>query len=112
MFQEDFNISDEIIVGKLNYLFTRTSKKWYHKMRMDHGKHDWSWWKSEVITKRDNNSWGFKMENDFESAILNSEKDKPLTWFFKQKGRLSALHPDMSDTLINMKILKKCGGEL
>ncbi|MBW0564663.1 hypothetical protein O181_104378 [Austropuccinia psidii MF-1] len=112
MLQEDFNISDEIIVGKLHCLFTRTAKKWYYKMRMDHGKHDWSWWKSEVITKWENNSWRFKMENVFESAIFNSEKDKPLTWFFKKKDRLSALHPDMSDTMINMKILRKCGGEL
>ncbi|MBW0560432.1 hypothetical protein O181_100147 [Austropuccinia psidii MF-1] len=81
-------------------------------MRQDHGKHDWSWWKSEMITKWANNSWSFKMESAFESAIFNSEKDKPLTWFFKQKDRLSALHPDMSDTMINMKILRKCGGEL
>ena len=112
MLQEDFNIPDEIIVGKLHCLFTRTAKKWYYKMRIDHGKHDWSWCKSEVITKWANNSWRFKMENAFESAIFNSEKDKPLTWFFKQKDRLSALHPDMSDTMINMKILRKCGGEL
>ncbi|MBW0550176.1 hypothetical protein O181_089891 [Austropuccinia psidii MF-1] len=52
------------------------------------------------------------MENSFENAIFNSQKDKPLTWFFKQKDRLSALHPDISDTTINMKILRKCGGEL
>ncbi|MBW0531377.1 hypothetical protein O181_071092 [Austropuccinia psidii MF-1] len=52
------------------------------------------------------------MENDVENAIFNSEKDKPPTWFFKQKDRLSALHPDMSDTMINMKILRKCGGEI
>ncbi|MBW0576858.1 hypothetical protein O181_116573 [Austropuccinia psidii MF-1] len=51
------------------------------------------------------------MENAFESAIFNSEKDKPLTWFLIQKGRLSALHPDMYDSMINMKILRKCGGE-
>ncbi|MBW0585124.1 hypothetical protein O181_124839, partial [Austropuccinia psidii MF-1] len=112
MLQEDFVISDEIMVGKLHCLFTRTAKKWYYKMRMNHGKHDWSWWKSEVITKWENNSWRFKMENAFESAIFNSEKDKPLTWVFKQKDRLSALHPDMSDTMINIKILRKCGGEL
>ncbi|MBW0554083.1 hypothetical protein O181_093798 [Austropuccinia psidii MF-1] len=112
MLQEDFHIPDEIIVGKLHSLFTRTAKKWYYKMRMDHGKHDWSWWKSEVITKWANNSWRFKMENAFENEIFTSEKDKPLTWFFKQKDRLSALHPDMSDTMINMKILRKCGGEL
>ncbi|MBW0540143.1 hypothetical protein O181_079858 [Austropuccinia psidii MF-1] len=52
------------------------------------------------------------MENAFESSISNSEKDKPLMWFSKQKDRLSASQPDMSDTIINMKILRKCGGEL
>ncbi|MBW0566279.1 hypothetical protein O181_105994 [Austropuccinia psidii MF-1] len=112
MFQEDFNIPDEIIVGNLHHLFTKTAKKWYYKMRIDHGKHDWSWWKSEVITKWANKSWRFKMENAFENSILNSEKDKPLTWFFKQKYRLSSLHPDMSHTMIKMRILRKCGGEL
>ncbi|MBW0492347.1 hypothetical protein O181_032062 [Austropuccinia psidii MF-1] len=112
MLQEDFHIPDEIIVGKLHSLLTRTAKKWYYKIRQDHGKHNWSWWKSEVITKWANNSWRFKMENAFESAIFSSENDKPLTWFFKKKDRLSALHPDMSDTMINMKILRKCGGEL
>ncbi|MBW0558322.1 hypothetical protein O181_098037 [Austropuccinia psidii MF-1] len=65
-----------------------------------------------MITKWANNSWKFNMENAVESAIFNSEKDKPLTWFLKQKDGLSALHPDMSDTMINMKILRKCGGEL
>ncbi|MBW0580393.1 hypothetical protein O181_120108 [Austropuccinia psidii MF-1] len=110
--QEDFNIPDEIIVGKLHCLFTRTAKKWYHKMRIDHGRHDWPWWKSEVINKWANNSWRFRMENAFESAIFNSEKVKALTWFFKKKDRLSDLYPDMSDTIINMKILRKCGGEL
>ncbi|MBW0502531.1 hypothetical protein O181_042246 [Austropuccinia psidii MF-1] len=52
------------------------------------------------------------MENAFESAIFNSEKDKPLTWFLKQKERLLALHPDMSDSMTNMKILRNCGGKL
>ncbi|MBW0531799.1 hypothetical protein O181_071514 [Austropuccinia psidii MF-1] len=32
MLQEDFHIPDEIIVGKLQSLFTRTAKKWYYKM--------------------------------------------------------------------------------
>ncbi|MBW0587787.1 hypothetical protein O181_127502 [Austropuccinia psidii MF-1] len=81
-------------------------------MRKDHGNHDWPWWKSEIITKSDNNSWRFKMENAGENAIFNSEKDKQLTWFLKQKGRLSSLHPDMSDSMINVKILRNCGGEL
>ncbi|MBW0586459.1 hypothetical protein O181_126174 [Austropuccinia psidii MF-1] len=112
MLKEDFHIPNEIIVGKLHSLFTRTAKKWYYKMRQDHAKHDWSWWKSELITKGANNSWRFKIENAFEIAIFNSEKDKSLTWCFKQKGRLSALHPDMSDTMINMKILRKFGGDM
>ncbi|MBW0496077.1 hypothetical protein O181_035792 [Austropuccinia psidii MF-1] len=85
MLKEDFHIPDEVIVGKLHSLFNRTAKKWYYKMRQDHGKHYWSWWKSEGITKWGNNSWWFKVENDFENAILNSEKDGPLTWFFKKK---------------------------
>ncbi|MBW0550468.1 hypothetical protein O181_090183 [Austropuccinia psidii MF-1] len=112
MLQEDFHIPDEIIVGKLHSLFTRTAEKLYYKMRQNHGKHDWPWWKSKIITKLANNSWRFKMKNTFEKAIFNSEKDKPLTWFLKQKDRLSALHSDMSDSMINMKILRKCGGEL
>ncbi|MBW0505723.1 hypothetical protein O181_045438 [Austropuccinia psidii MF-1] len=112
MLQEDFNIPDELRVGKLHYLFTRTEKKCYYKMRQDHGKHDWNWWKSEVITKWAHNSWWFKMENGFESAIFSSEKDKPLTLFLKQEDRLSSLHQDMSDSMINMKILRKCGGEI
>ncbi|MBW0551934.1 hypothetical protein O181_091649 [Austropuccinia psidii MF-1] len=90
MLQEGFHITDEIIVGKFHSLFTKTAKKWYHKMRIEHGKYEWSWWKSEVITKWANNYWRFKMENSFESAIFHSEKDKPLTWFFQKKDRLSA----------------------
>ncbi|MBW0524070.1 hypothetical protein O181_063785 [Austropuccinia psidii MF-1] len=61
MLQEDFHIPDKIIVGKLHSLFTRTSKKWYYKIRIDHGKHYWSWWKSEMINKWANSSWRFQM---------------------------------------------------
>ncbi|MBW0564217.1 hypothetical protein O181_103932 [Austropuccinia psidii MF-1] len=81
-------------------------------MRQDHGKHDWPWWKFEIITKWANNYWRFKIKNGFESTIFSSEKDEPLTWFLKQKDRLYALHQDMPDSMINMKILRKCGGEL
>ncbi|MBW0568752.1 hypothetical protein O181_108467 [Austropuccinia psidii MF-1] len=63
--QEEFHIPDEIIVGKFHSLFTRTAKKWYYKMRQDHGKHDWSCWKFEMITKWANNSWRFKIKNAF-----------------------------------------------
>ncbi|MBW0462150.1 hypothetical protein O181_001865 [Austropuccinia psidii MF-1] len=37
---------------------------------------------------------------------------KQLTWFLKKKDKLSALHPDMSYSMINMKISRRCGGEL
>ncbi|MBW0514259.1 hypothetical protein O181_053974 [Austropuccinia psidii MF-1] len=33
-------------------------------------------------------------------------------WFLKQKDRLTALHPDMSETRIYKRILRKCGGDL
>ncbi|MBW0514843.1 hypothetical protein O181_054558 [Austropuccinia psidii MF-1] len=39
-------------------------------------------------------------------------KEKPLTWFLKQQDRLSSLHPYMSDSMINIKILRKCGQKL
>ncbi|MBW0486598.1 hypothetical protein O181_026313 [Austropuccinia psidii MF-1] len=81
-------------------------------MRQDHGKHYFPWWKYEIITKWANSSWRFKMGNAFESVIFNLEKDKQLTWFHKQKDRLPALHPDMPDSMINMRISRKCGGEL
>ncbi|MBW0501000.1 hypothetical protein O181_040715 [Austropuccinia psidii MF-1] len=65
-----------------------------------------------MIIKWAKNYWRFKMESALESAIFNAEKDNPLTWFFKKKDILFALHPDMSDTMINMKILREYGGEL
>ncbi|MBW0538974.1 hypothetical protein O181_078689 [Austropuccinia psidii MF-1] len=81
-------------------------------MRQDHDKHDWPWWKYEINTKWANNYWRFKMENAFESAIFNPKTHKPLIWFLTQKEILSVLHPGMSDSMINMEILRKCGGEL
>ncbi|MBW0520049.1 hypothetical protein O181_059764 [Austropuccinia psidii MF-1] len=52
------------------------------------------------------------METFIEIAIFNLDKQRPLPWSLKKKERLSALHPDMSDSMINIKILRKCGGEL
>ncbi|MBW0543994.1 hypothetical protein O181_083709 [Austropuccinia psidii MF-1] len=90
--------------GEYNHIeFTRT-------IDMLHG--DFNIPDELIVAKWSNNSWRFKAQNAFESANFNSEKDKPLTWFLKQKDRLSSLHPDMSDLMINMKILRKCGGEL
>ncbi|MBW0570588.1 hypothetical protein O181_110303 [Austropuccinia psidii MF-1] len=35
-----------------------------------------------------------------------------MSWFLKKKDRLTALHPDMSETIIQKRILRKCGGDL
>ncbi|MBW0545676.1 hypothetical protein O181_085391 [Austropuccinia psidii MF-1] len=43
MLQEDFHIPDEIVVGKLHSLFTRTAKRWYYRIRQEYESHDWSW---------------------------------------------------------------------
>ncbi|MBW0543853.1 hypothetical protein O181_083568 [Austropuccinia psidii MF-1] len=81
-------------------------------MRQDHGKHSWPWWKEQIISKWENDSLRFKMENSLEEAIFNIERDRPMSWFVKQKDRLTALHPDSSEKMIHKRILRKCGGDL
>ncbi|MBW0537211.1 hypothetical protein O181_076926 [Austropuccinia psidii MF-1] len=66
MFKEDFNIPDEYISARLHSLFTKSAKKWYYKMRQNHGKNSWPWWKEQIICKWANDSWRFKMENYFQ----------------------------------------------
>ncbi|MBW0554999.1 hypothetical protein O181_094714 [Austropuccinia psidii MF-1] len=112
MFKEDFNIPDEYISSRLHSWFTKTEKTWYYKMRQDHGKHSWPRGKQQIICKWENDSWRFKMENSFEEAIFNIERDRPISWFLKQKDRLTSLHPDMSETLVHKRILRKPGGDL
>ncbi|MBW0568797.1 hypothetical protein O181_108512 [Austropuccinia psidii MF-1] len=112
MFKEHFNIPDEYISSILHFLFTKSENKWYYKMRQDHGKHSWPWWNEQVISKGENYSWRFKMENSFEEAIFNIERDKQMSWFLKQKDQLAALHPDMSETMVHKRVLIKCGSDL
>ncbi|MBW0537903.1 hypothetical protein O181_077618 [Austropuccinia psidii MF-1] len=52
------------------------------------------------------------MENSLEEAIFNIERDRHMSCFLKQKDRLTSLHPDMSETLVHKRILRKCGGDL
>ncbi|MBW0500507.1 hypothetical protein O181_040222 [Austropuccinia psidii MF-1] len=80
-------------------------------MRQDHGKHSWPWWREQIVSKWENDPWRFKMKNSFEDAIFNIEKDRPMSWFLKQKDRLTDLHPDMSETMLHKRILRKCGGD-
>ncbi|MBW0562100.1 hypothetical protein O181_101815 [Austropuccinia psidii MF-1] len=35
-----------------------------------------------------------------------------MSWFLKQKDRLTSLHPDMSETMVNKRILRNCCGDL
>ncbi|MBW0568920.1 hypothetical protein O181_108635 [Austropuccinia psidii MF-1] len=81
-------------------------------MQQDHSKHSWPWFKEQIISKWENYSWRFTMENSFEEAIFNIERDRPMSWFLEQKDRLTALHPDMSETMVHKSILRKCGGDL
>ncbi|MBW0460625.1 hypothetical protein O181_000340 [Austropuccinia psidii MF-1] len=112
MFKEYFNMPDEYISARLHSLFTKLAMKWYYKMRQDHGKHSWPWWKEQIISKWANDSWIFKMENSFEKFIFDIESDRPMSWCLKQKDRIIALHPDVSETMINKRISRKCGGGL
>ncbi|MBW0473829.1 hypothetical protein O181_013544 [Austropuccinia psidii MF-1] len=93
-------------------MLDRTSRELYSKMRQEYGKNDCLWCKYEIITKWANYSWRFRMENPFEGEISSSGEYKPLSLFLKQRDRLSALHPDMSDSMISMKILRKFSVQL
>ncbi|MBW0499915.1 hypothetical protein O181_039630 [Austropuccinia psidii MF-1] len=81
-------------------------------MRQDHGKHSLPWWKEQTASKWENDYWRFKMKNYFEEAIFNIERDRPMYWFLKQKYRLPALHPNMSETMVHKRILRNCSGDL
>ncbi|MBW0553850.1 hypothetical protein O181_093565 [Austropuccinia psidii MF-1] len=112
MFKEDFSIPDEYISARLHTLFTKSEKKWYYKIRQDHGKDSFFGWKEQIISKWENDSWRLKMENSSEEAIFNIERDRLMSWFLKQKDRSTALHPDMSETMVHKRILRKGGGDL
>ncbi|MBW0515063.1 hypothetical protein O181_054778 [Austropuccinia psidii MF-1] len=110
--QEDHSIPDELITSRLHSLFEKSAERWYYEIRQTNGKNTWSWWKNEIITKCANDAWRYKIENLFENSFFDTDKDKTLTWFLKQVERLNALYPEMSQKMVHMKILNKCGGEL
>ncbi|MBW0575541.1 hypothetical protein O181_115256 [Austropuccinia psidii MF-1] len=35
-----------------------------------------------------------------------------MSWFLKQKERLTALHPDIYEKMVHKRILRTCGGDL
>ncbi|MBW0491715.1 hypothetical protein O181_031430 [Austropuccinia psidii MF-1] len=112
MLQEYYAIPDELITARLNSLFEKSANQWCYGIRQTNGKNTWSWCKKEMITKWASDAWRYKIENAFENSFFDPDKDKPFTWFSKQVERLNALYPQMSQKMVYMKILKKCGGEL
>ncbi|MBW0509766.1 hypothetical protein O181_049481 [Austropuccinia psidii MF-1] len=105
-------IPDELITARIHSLFEKSAKRWYYGIRQTNGKNTWSWWKQEIITKWANDAWRYKIENAFENSFFDPDKYKPLTWFLKQVERLNALYPEMSQKMVHMEVIKKCGGEL
>ncbi|MBW0572346.1 hypothetical protein O181_112061 [Austropuccinia psidii MF-1] len=112
MIKEDCELPDRLVTARFNTLFTKSAHRWYIKLRQAPGHKSWTWWKTQIINKWENDSWRFRVETAFESAQFNSDKDKALPWFCQQKDRLTALYPDMSDFTIHGKILRQCGGDL
>ncbi|MBW0519198.1 hypothetical protein O181_058913 [Austropuccinia psidii MF-1] len=112
MIKEDFELPDRLVKARFNTLFTKSAHRWYIKLRQAHGHQSWTWWKTQIINKWENDAYRFKVETAFEYSKFNADKDKALPRFCQQKDRLTALYPDMSEFLINRKILKKGGGDL
>ncbi|MBW0531768.1 hypothetical protein O181_071483 [Austropuccinia psidii MF-1] len=96
MIKEDFELPDRLLSARFNTLFTRSSHRWYVKLRQAHGHQSWTWWKPQIINKWVNDAWSFKVETVFESAKFNSDQDKALPWVCQQKDTLTALYPDKS----------------
>ncbi|MBW0533233.1 hypothetical protein O181_072948 [Austropuccinia psidii MF-1] len=95
MMKEDFELPERLVAERFNNLFTRSDHRCYIELRQAHGHHSWTWLKTQIINKRANDDWIFKVENTFESAKFNSDKIKALPCFCKQKDRLTVLYPKM-----------------
>ncbi|MBW0471938.1 hypothetical protein O181_011653 [Austropuccinia psidii MF-1] len=52
------------------------------------------------------------MEKVCEKAIFNIERDRLMSWFLKQKDRLTASSPDIPEEMVHKRILRKCGSDL
>ncbi|MBW0572001.1 hypothetical protein O181_111716 [Austropuccinia psidii MF-1] len=112
MIKEDFELPDRFVTSRFNTLFTRSDHRWYIKLRQAHGHQSWTWWKTQIINKWANDAWIFKVETTFKYYEFNAYKDKSLSLFCQKKDRLTVLYPDMSEFMINRKILRQCGGDL
>ncbi|MBW0478754.1 hypothetical protein O181_018469 [Austropuccinia psidii MF-1] len=112
MIKEDFEFPDRLVTAIVDTLFTRSSHRWYIKLRQANGHQSWTWWKIEIIDKWANYTWRFKLEKAFKSSKFNADKYKALPWFCQQKEILTVLYTDMSEFMIHRNILRQCGGYL
>ncbi|MBW0530044.1 hypothetical protein O181_069759, partial [Austropuccinia psidii MF-1] len=112
MIQDDFELPDRLVSARFNTLFPSSAHRWYIKLRKSHGHQRWTWWKTQIINKWENEAWRFKVETACESSKFNADKDRALPWFFQQKDRFTELYPDMSKFIIHRKVLRQCGGDL
>ncbi|MBW0557913.1 hypothetical protein O181_097628 [Austropuccinia psidii MF-1] len=62
MFKEDFGLPEILVTKIFNTFFTKSACRWYIKLRQAHGHQGWTWWKTQIIDKWDNNAWRFKLE--------------------------------------------------
>ncbi|MBW0577337.1 hypothetical protein O181_117052 [Austropuccinia psidii MF-1] len=107
MIKEDFELPYRLVTERFDTLFTRSAHRWYIKLREAYGHQSWTWWKAQIINKWSNDAWRVKVENAFESAKFNADKDQSLPWLCKQKDRLTALYPDMLEFMIHRNILRQ-----
>ncbi|MBW0546550.1 hypothetical protein O181_086265 [Austropuccinia psidii MF-1] len=112
MLQEDYSIPDELITARLHSLLEKSEKQWYYCISRQMPTILGLCGKKEIITKWPKDAWRYKIQNAFENSFFDPDEDKTLTWLSKQVERLNALYQEMSQKMVHMKILKKCGGEL
>ncbi|MBW0548043.1 hypothetical protein O181_087758 [Austropuccinia psidii MF-1] len=109
MLQEDYVIPDELIAEILHSFLEKSATRWYYGIRKTNGKNTCSLWKNEIITKWENDSWRYKIENAFQNSSFDPEKHKTSTLFLKQVEILNSLYAEISESIVHMIIPKKCG---
>ncbi|MBW0534657.1 hypothetical protein O181_074372 [Austropuccinia psidii MF-1] len=49
--KKDFELPDRLITERFNTLLTRSSHRWYIKLRQAHEHQSWTWWKTQIFNK-------------------------------------------------------------
>ncbi|MBW0569869.1 hypothetical protein O181_109584 [Austropuccinia psidii MF-1] len=53
--EEDFELPDKLVTAIFNTFFSRSSHRWYIKLRQAPGHQSWTWGKPQIINKWANN---------------------------------------------------------